>query len=218
MTPAQGRPMRRFLHISDTHFGKVFGHRGEPLLDARVRDWWAVHRALDGFLGHTYDALHDLKTLHRDLLQPTILMTGDLTRIGAGEEARVGRMFFEQTTFAGIPSTGLGLSAGWLKRSIPGNHDHWPAKEPVAPNFLCMVGKQPPGNALDVCLWKKAMFPRTIRLKVGEADLLLCLLNTDDDVRARSLERVRAIGAFAAQCKQAQNRFTLCDGDRRLES
>ncbi|HTV20305.1 MAG TPA: metallophosphoesterase [Polyangiaceae bacterium] len=193
----------KLLHVSDLHFGEPFGTRGEPLLDATVRDWWVSFPAFDGFLGHTYAALADLEELHAVLDRPAVVSTGDLTRVGSAGEARQADDYFSGSSFAGS-NIGLRLGPRWVERAIPGNHDHWPGVQPNHPrDMFCMRGAPAQGGPLSL-LQQSGGYPRTATFPLDDgSDLVLCALNTDEDVGHSSLSRVFARGHFVRQCHRA---------------
>lgn len=90
--------LRTFVHVSDLHFGAIDMKNGDALLDASAQKWWRTHKLLDGFLGHAHASAVHLMQFFVPLHQSDgarLIVTGDLTAVGAPGEFVLGRTFLE---------------------------------------------------------------------------------------------------------------------------
>lgn len=174
-----------FLQLSDLHIGSSGGG------DAEVLRPWAALPWFDGLLGHSYDSLAKLDALFQRLRETEdagLIITGDITSMGAPEEFGYARKFLAYDL---TPPYGnfVGLRyPAWKDLAIPGNHDHWPGRpvfgDPL-PDFL---------RAFKTC---PRITPR-LTFDTGHS-LRIAALDSDADVGPRGLRRIFARGAFLSQ-------------------
>ena len=178
--------LKTFLQISDIHIS-------DGSLEGRALALYASLPKLDGFLGHSYKSLTLLETFFADLFadeEAELILTGDVTRVGAALEFDLARAYLErEIAFRGRY---IGLrNADALTLAVPGNHDHYPG-------IPLLVGG--PTRALA------KMFSNPLPLvtrQIGSAGHKLTFLriNTDADVHAWGQKRWRAVGSFVSQLK-----------------
>jgi hypothetical protein len=149
---------------------------------------------MDGFLGHSYKSLTVLDSFFGDMVNneaAELIVTGDITRVGGALEFDLARTYLEDEL---VPPMGnfVGLrQKDWLRRAIPGNHDHYPG-------VPSLIGGPTPGLT--------AMFPKmpqvfTSPLGSNGHQLTFILISTDADVGPWSPNRVAARGSFKSQLK-----------------
>jgi len=153
---------------------------------------------MDGFLGHSFKSLTMLDLFFGNLVQSEkaelpknekveVIVTGDLTRVGAAWEFDMARLFLEKE----VPYRGkyIGFkNPNSLKQAIPGNHDHYPG-------VASLVGG--PTQALGQ-MFSNTFAPVTVRLGSSH-ELTILRINTDADVSAWGHLRWRAQGSFVSQ-------------------
>ena len=178
--------LKTYVQISDLHFRvapqAMLHHTYISLL--QLCPW------LDGWLGHDPRALAAVEKLFDRLEaggeQPEVIVTGDLTQVGAPDQ------FDEAKTFLGGSSAGSqGLqpslnASDWRERAVPGNHDHWPGYLPVAPCSPSPALHNLFGTGMFV--GPKIPLSRDVRLR-------LIGVNSDHDVPANTV-RLFTLGRF----------------------
>jgi 3',5'-cyclic AMP phosphodiesterase CpdA len=189
------------LHISDLHIGDI--NRASGSLDAEHYEWWRQSAIWDGYLGHRHRALQDVVTTYRALRDADpythVVMTGDLTAMGARTQLEAGRRFLtERFEPERGRRVGLGIPDA-LDRCIPGNHDHWPGH----PGIL-----GPPTDEFD------RTFPRTPWRRELEFEfdgrtlrVVLVGINSDAEVWCWGASRLLARGHCVDQLEQAATAF-----------
>lgn len=132
-----------FVHISDLHFGEIDPTTDDAALDAYTEPWLRQLPWFDGYLGHGGDALRHLDSFFaaaRRSENAHLIVTGDLTTVGAGHEFSLARQFLTRVSrFASGALLGLGVTDAF-DRTVPGNHDHWPGRRATHPLDLVMFG------------------------------------------------------------------------------
>lgn len=174
------------VHVSDLHFG----HVAFDSLDARARRIWALHPAFDGLLGHSGLGLRHLEEFFQSLgaEEPRLVVTGDVTAYGHDAQFESASSFLGATLQQGA-QVPVGLNEpSWLKRSVPGNHDHWPGRAWPIGKPTAMLGALYPKERLPLCD-DSIHLPNGFRLRfLG--------VNSDSDVRPHGIRRLMARGAF----------------------
>lgn len=137
--PEEDLPLASLIHISDLHFGRAFSK-------SRLRE-----KAFSpfGVCVHSYQASRALALRIGQIVRnrtarqvPTcVVVTGDLTRSGDGEEFLVASTFLRSAHSTGA-GRGVGLLLGEFQQEIhptkpglfvvPGNHDIWSRRKPDA--------------------------------------------------------------------------------------
>lgn len=184
--------LKTFLQISDIHIS-------DKSLDGAALALYALVPKMDGFLGHSYESLTMLESFFADLAQSEkselienekveLIVTGDLTRVGATLEFDMARDFLEKELLYRGKYIGL-RDTNALKLAIPGNHDHYPG-------IASLVGG--PTRALGQ-MFPKNFPPSTSKLGSSGHELTFLRINTDADVTAFSRKRMRAKGSFVSQ-------------------
>ena len=196
-----------FLHVSDLHFGDISPRRGDAVLDSESMAWWEQHPWLDGYLGHSHEALVQLEMLYDELCETEpnlkVVITGDLTTTGGASQFSLARGYFERSLIDPGTQSPLGLELGseGLALAIPGNHDQWPGKRATSLQPACMFGPNQ-GECYATygpLPWIHA--PMRIPNPGGrDGQVLMMAIDTDADVGPRSVERLTARGSFVSQC------------------
>src|SRR5829696_8451938 len=157
--------LKTFLQISDIHIS-------DGSFEDRALMLYASVPKLDGFLGHSYKSLTAHATFFADLVQTEeaeLIVTGDLTRVGATAEFDIARDYLKSEAL--IRGKFIGLKNTRLELAVPGNHDHYPG-------IPLLVGGPTPGLA--------QMFPTPlppIPVSLGDGyELTFLRINTDADV------------------------------------
>ena len=184
--------LKTFLQISDIHIS-------DASLDGPALALYALLPKMDGFLGHSFESLTMLDLFFADLAHSEkaelpknekveLIVTGDLTRVGAASEFDMARAFLENELRYRGKYIGL-RHTNFLRRAIPGNHDHYPG-------IASLVGG--PTQALRQ-MFSTTFAPITVPLGSAGHELTFLRINTDADVSAWGHRRVRAQGSFVSQ-------------------
>lgn len=184
------------MHISDLHFGEIDPSTGDATVSPVVRRLLANTTLFDGVAGHHARGLQHLEQFWRILRtrEPNaeIVVSGDITSCGGSQELGNADAFLSGTL--NMPFGPLGLRfPGWVRRRIPGNHDHWPGR-PV------ILGQ--PNASVASSLLSGYPYIRTIGRGSGRP-IHLIAVNSDSDVRPRGMQRLLAIGSFQTQLVKA---------------
>ena len=185
--------LKTFLQISDIHIS-------DGRFEDRALMLYASVPKLDGFLGHSYNSLTKLETFFADVFQnerAELILTGDLTRMGAAAEFDLARGYLEREIAFGRTLIGL-RNPNSLRLAIPGNHDHYPG-------IPLLVGG--PTKALGR-MFLKTFRPITVPLGSAGHKLTFLRVNTDADVGAWGPKRLGAIGSFVSQLKWLGSQLT----------
>jgi Calcineurin-like phosphoesterase len=183
-------PLATLIQISDLHLGRL----DKKSIEARTAFWkrWPF---FNGILGHSADSLSDLMDFFDEKLredpQPHLVVTGDLTAVGAPAEFDIADQYL-----SGILRDHQGHLVGlnvrdWRDRAIPGNHDSWPG-------LPIIIGR--PTHALGRYFPKLPGDNSMIRLD-NEHQIRLLRIDTDSDVNPFFSKRLKAIGDFESQLK-----------------
>jgi predicted phosphodiesterase len=184
-----GTELLSFLHISDLHFGVPPEHAAPPPTPWR-------HLALcDGWLGHDLRAVIHLAdfVLDHEREASHMVITGDLTACGKEDEFATATQFVESSIKTHGGRIGL-RHRTVLRRSIPGNHDHWPGS-------IRVIGRANP--ALKRMFPALPFDPYRIDLPGGRA-VIIAGINSDHDVFDSGLTRIFARGKFISQLQALQ--------------
>jgi len=183
------------LHISDLHIGNIDPATGDAAISAAVQLGLDNFPVFDGLLGHRARALRELAEFVRRLEASDepfqIIVTGDLSRQGEAPELALARRYVESEIDLNPPNGRyVGLYAGGISHTIPGNHDHW-AGTPL-PHAAT------PSNYYQY--FKRAL-PATRSVSLGSKGHLLTLIDVDSDadVPSNSIQRIFARGSFRSQ-------------------
>jgi len=200
-----------FVHVSDLHFG----HADSQTHDAKVSEYWKYAPFLDGLLGHEYEACYSLDSFFREMKEKEdaeLIITGDFTSWGSDEQFQHSSEFVESKTNFGDPEQfPIGLNAvDFQRRSVPGNHDHFPGHTPFGP---LMVGNPSP------TLWdilKRCPFSDATDTIWNDVRIRFVAVNTDADVRPFSKDRVLAQGHFVSQLEQLDRQLAGADKEKEI--
>jgi hypothetical protein len=184
--------LKTFLQISDIHIS-------DASLDGPALALYALLPKMDGFLGHSFESLTMLDLFFADLVQNEkaqlpknekveLIVTGDLTRVGAASEFDMARDFLEKELKYRGKYIGL-RHTDFLRRAIPGNHDHYPG-------IASLIGG--PTRALGR-MFPKTFAPITVPLGPAGHELTFLRIDTDADVNAWLDRRWRAQASFVSQ-------------------
>jgi 3',5'-cyclic AMP phosphodiesterase CpdA len=185
------------VHVSDLHFGDLDPTSGNSNLSARAPLWWRYLKWFDGYLGHHAIALihfWDIFINHLKKKRDVILVvTGDLTANGAASQFDLARRYLEGTLYISKQNpVGLNQHDVWSKRTVPGNHDHWPGSNLIlgkpAALYLKFPGPPPLPAPLPISV-------NPISLRNGFT-LLLAGIDTSSDVLPYGKDRFYARGKF----------------------
>jgi hypothetical protein len=195
------------LHISDLHIGDI--DRAHGSLDAVHYEWWRANALFDGFLGHSHRALRHVVERYNALRghddSTHVVMTGDLTAMGAPNQLQAGRKFLTQR-FEPEPGNSIGLKApGTIDRSIPGNHDHWPGRWRLhgMPQILGAPTDELAGT-FPRAPWKQVL---SVELQDRVLHVVLVGINSDDEVWPWGPSRWFARGRFPRQIRLSAELF-----------
>ncbi len=184
------QPLQTFLHVSDLHLNDqplVFPDPPPP--------WFSLRRHFDGLLGHSSGSLYRLYYFWRAQLEARaqLIVTGDLTRVGKTAQFDMADEYFGSTLAPPIADyLGFG-DRDWVKRAIPGNHDHWPG-------LPIILG--PPRSGLGKYFSHVPTHTNPpINLGSGRS-LCFFWINSDADIAYEGKSRLFAIGAFRSQLKK----------------
>ncbi|MBI2827539.1 MAG: metallophosphoesterase [Planctomycetia bacterium] len=181
------------LQISDLHFGEPDPVSGD------ARDFSAIppivqkHRHFDGLLGHHFRALEHLQEFCEGLRtageQPYVVVTGDVTRTGNGNEFDTADDYLISRLIFGNKVAGLMLG-DWRDRAITGNHDQWPG------NLTILGGP----TAARVTYFPLNTFPSEFPIPLpGGRTIRLIKIDSDVDVHPFGAKRFFAHGSFVSQ-------------------
>jgi UDP-2,3-diacylglucosamine pyrophosphatase LpxH len=187
--------LKTFVHISDIHFSDS-NHESKALA------LYAAIPKLDGFLGHDYQSLTMLDDFFANMVateEAELIVTGDITRVGAVLEFDLARTYLESEF---VPPEGyfVGLrEPDWVTRGIPGNHDHYPG-------IPLLIGGPTAGLAAT---FPNPHLPRVFTSPLGSDghELTFLLINTDADVPALHLNRLAARGSFVSQIDELEKQL-----------
>lgn len=187
--------LNTFVHISDIHFS-------DSNNDSKALILYAALPKLDGFLGHSYQSLTMLDEFFADMVdkeEAELILTGDITRVGAVLEFDMARTYLEREL---VPPQGyfIGLrESNWLTRAIPGNHDHYPG-------IPMLIGGPTGGLAAT---FPNPKLPRVVTSDLGSEghELTFLLINTDADVPALHPNRFAARGSFVSQIDKLEKQL-----------
>lgn len=183
-----------FVHISDLHFGKLDPVTGDAEYSPLAGQTYRNFQRFDGLLGHHGHALKELHKFVADLRkrEPDIrlIVSGDLTRCGHGEELELARDYIRSRIDINPTLQNLiGLRFGERVLVIPGNHDQWGG----TPTPLGT------GAALYGAVFHQTLpFFQSISLRNGKSVSFIGI-DSDADVTALSRRRIFAIGAFQSE-------------------
>jgi predicted phosphodiesterase len=191
-------PLLTILQISDLHIGHIDPVTGDAQVNAATQQLFANCGWFDGVLGHHARGLEDLDDFFWHQLPNhkrtfLLVVSGDLTRVGDGQE------FHNANAFLGaqlvLPGKQVGLRRkNWRARAIPGNHDHWPGLPVIWGSPHPQFANYFPAGSL----------PYLHNIPLGNRRLLQIVgINTDSDVHPRRLQRFRAVGSFQSQLAAA---------------
>jgi 3',5'-cyclic AMP phosphodiesterase CpdA len=203
-----------FLHISDLHFGDA-GPWTQRLSQLSFVGRWAK-----GLYGHDFkplEALPDLRdetTASTDLDLPRLMFTGDLTRVGAPIEFRLGDQYLSDTADVG-GAFPLGMNeSNWNRIAVSGNHDYWPGAS-IFPVY-------PPSN--PVASQKRDATFRTCpfveQVRIPDSPYMIRFIGIDTDADTNWIMRKLGRGHFLSQLEhldQDPNRLPpyQSDGENR---
>jgi hypothetical protein len=194
----RGRKAMTLLHISDLHIGSI-SNPGKNLNAPTPRSV-RLAKIFQGKLGHHHRALQRLQELHDRLVAKEkdvrVVMTGDATSFGRVDE------FANADDFLGASLHGVGLRCKpWARRAISGNHDQWPGNGNICgPATASLQMHFPPRNFPDL---------GTVEPLVGQYKVRFIRIDTDADIRPRSVGRLLAWGAFASQLATLEKHLPL---------
>lgn len=192
----EAKLLATFLHISDLHIGIA-----DAVNDAQVRRVWEALSWFDGLLGHEYLALTHLESFFNDLRRresARLIVTGDLTRVGADAEfAMVEAFLGSKLTFADGRSVGL-RDPRWKELCVLGNHDQWPGASTI-------FGEATPAAQQ----LRSGMEPVTEVPVGGGYTLTFAKLDTDAQVGPLSASRLLARGQFVHAVKTLDDYFAM---------
>lgn len=197
------------MHISDLHMGRHDAD-GDSLIPAQPPRWWAVFPYFSGFLGHSSDALEHLTTFTNALTSNMgaheeerfrVFVTGDVSATGHEEEYDNARDFLNSTI--SLPSQKVvGLCRPRLMaHAIPGNHDHWPGS-----HFF--LGGPTIGFFMNFTTCPFRWDPIDLGMGVS---IVVVGIDSDDEVKPISRNRILARGRFRAQLTQAEAKLGAPD-------
>lgn len=185
-----------FLHISDLHFGDA-GPWTQSLSKLSFVGRWAK-----GLYGHDFkplEALPDLRdetTASTDLDLPRLIFTGDLTRVGAPIEFRLGDQYLSDTADIG-GAFPLGMNeSNWNRIAVSGNHDYWPGASifPVYPPSN-PVASQKRDATFSTC-------PFVEQVRIPDSPYTIRFIGIDTDADTNRLLQGLARGHFLSQLEQ----------------
>ncbi len=188
-----------FVHISDIHIGEIDAATGDAKTSSTAAQVFSNLPWLDGLLGHHGRALHELdhfvSALRAGEPDARLIVTGDLSRFGGSGELSDARDYIEDEIDLAPPFGNMaGLHLAGSIHDIPGNHDQWGgAAGPLMPWPSQYGGAFP------------AALPRidTVPLANGRHIKFICI-DSDADIKAQSLQRLLARGAFQSQLQALQ--------------
>lgn len=194
---ASATPVRTFLQVSDLHFGELDANgdaQHYPGIPAIVH--FLPH--FDGLLGHRFRALCHLHDFYWKLKgqgeDPQLIVTGDLTRTGNGNEFDVANDYLVSQLVHGNKRIGLRAN-NWRALAISGNHDKWPG------NFMIVGGPTP----AYLTYFPAGTFPFDFSLPLPDGRTMRLLgIDTDFNVHPYSTERICAQGCFDSQLNSLQ--------------
>jgi hypothetical protein len=197
------------VQVSDLHFGDIDPNTGNSDLRGRVLPWWRHLSWLDGFMGHSANALvhlDDAFSILKDNENPLLVVTGDISASGAGTQFDLAKRYLEDRIIAGPRGkVGLGVLGTMPPRmsenpqqkeaphyTIPGNHDYWAGDGRILP-------PPPPGGLRDFFPANTLPMPVSrIPLSNGRT-LVLAGIDTSHDVPNHSIDKFLARGNFLSQ-------------------
>lgn len=186
-----------FVHVSDLHIGEPDA-LDDAILDAHSEAWLARQPWFDGYLGHTGAALRHLDSFFEFMRQSEsadILVTGDLSTVGAHAELSLARAYLTRVHWlGGGKRLGLGVSDA-LDRAVLGNHDHWPGRRARHSLDPVMLGRRAPHGSVAPAVMPSVAY----RLLAPGVELALIRINSDADVRPLSIKRLFGRAAFHSQ-------------------
>lgn len=197
--------LNTFVHISDIHIT-------DARMDAQVAALYVLFPKLDGFLGHSYDSLTKLDPFFDNLKNKEdarLILTGDLTRVGAQWEFETAQEFLEtELTPPKGESVGLSLS-NWRELTIPGNHDRYPGIPflfggPTKAFYTIFPSVPIPS------------MPTTVDIPLHSSNghlLKFLLIDTDADVSPWSPNRAAAKGSFVSQLQDLSGQLNTQASD-----
>lgn len=179
-----------FLHISDLHFGELAAN-GDAEISPLAAQIYSKLDWFDGLLGHHGLALKELHKfvagLRKREPQVRLIVSGDLTRCGHGEELELARDYIAARIDINPPlQNRIGLRFGEPMLVIPGNHDQWGGTPSPFGTGASLYG---------VVFRQTLPFVQRIQLKHGKSVLFIGI-DSDADVPPLSRRRTLAIGAF----------------------
>jgi hypothetical protein len=199
LTQEEGRFVRlaTFVHVSDLHFGHT---------DPKTRDSQAIALAskfsiFDGLLGHSYKSLVRLEQVFdkfRREESASLIVTGDLTTVGDADE------FLTASEYLGDvlrPPKGayVGLrQRDWLRRAVPGNHDHWPGVPKIFGGPTAALAKT------------FGTLPQSTMMSLPSGHRIHFLrIDSDADVWPYGASRLFARGSFRSQLQNLSATLTV---------
>jgi 3',5'-cyclic AMP phosphodiesterase CpdA len=185
------------LHASDLHIGEIDPVTGDAKYSPVFTKLIANFSWFDGVLGHHARGLEHLAAFYTKLQkegeEPLMLVSGDLTRVGADAEFDTAVDYLRSQVDLHPPAGNyVGLHwKDWKDRTIPGNHDHWPGTAKI-------FGK--PGAGFH-SFFPLADLPYVLpdRPLPNGRVVQFMGIDTDRDVSPKGLKRLRAVGSFQSQ-------------------
>ncbi|WP_426175107.1 metallophosphoesterase family protein [Massilia sp. TWR1-2-2] len=188
-----------FVDISDIHIGEIDKTTGDASTSAAAARAYSNLPWLDGLLGHHGRALHELDdfvaTLRAREPEARLLVTGDLSRFGGSDELLGARAFLEgEIDLSPALGNMAGLRLAGHIHAIPGNHDQWGGAAGPLSAWPSQYGGVFPTPLLRI---------DKVPLSNGRHIAFLCI-DSDADIKAQSVPRLLAHGAFQSQLQSLQ--------------
>jgi hypothetical protein len=201
--------LKTFIHVSDLHIGEIDPQSGDALVSPGTNSFIQQFKYLDGILGHHGQALKDLQAFCEEFTRRgeafELLVSGDFTRCGSVKEIATVKRFLAGSIDLSPPNGLLvGLQLGLMPAaSITGNHDQWGGvNHPWGGGPLNARALAP--NSMPFLL--------TYPLANGRR-LLLAGIDTDADIKSRSIKRVLAQGSFQNQLIALKQRLPRAEAE-----
>lgn len=188
------------LQISDLHFVAMDPATGNPIRSPAATRLWSNTAAFDGILGHHRRAMQHLHAFYKKLVhageEPRLLITGDLTSYGNGDQFDCVNDFLGTQVDLNPPKQNyVGLHVNdWLSSAIPGNHDRFPGTP-------WMFGG--PTDAFATYFPTLPFVCEAIDLG-GERKLIIAGIDSDADVGSWGRKRLLGRGSFRTQLAELQ--------------